>query len=109
MTIKRNDTCLNSETIIFANNENLNASARLVKENKKKTLLILQNQKFKDVHHLFDGIKINQEVYFYEFSSRKVFEAYTINNIKIQRQLGVVVFKGDGTFAFIWSSGVNHR
>ena len=109
MTIKRNDSSLNSETIIFVNNENLNACARLAKENKKKTLLILQDHKFEDVHHLFDGIKINKEVYIYEISSEKVFETYTINNIKIQRQLGVVVSKGDGSFAFIWSSGVNHR
>ena len=109
MTMKRNDLCLISEAIIFVTIENLNASARLAIENKKKTLLLLQDHKFEDVQRLFDGIKINQEVYFYEVSSGKVFETYTINNIKIKRQLGVVKSKGDGSFAFIWSSGVNHR
>ena len=92
---------------MFVTIENLNA--RLAIENKKKTLLLLQDHKFEDVQRLFDGIKINQEVYFYEVSSGKVFETYTINNIKIKRQLGVVKSKGDGSFAFIWSSGVNHR
>ena len=109
MTMKRIDSCLNTDTMIFVTFENLNASATLANENKKKTLLILQDHKFEDVHHLFDRIKINQEVYFYEFSSGKVFETYTINNIKIQRQLGDFLPKEDGKFAFIWSSDVSHR
>ena len=55
---------------------------------------------------LFDLVKleINQEIYFFKWSTNQMFETYVINGKLIKRKLGFIDQK---TLEFIWESGQN--
>ena len=90
-------TCLNTQQINFQDKKTFVVFSKLQNFTWKlkyyygfSTILVVSNIKNEtDLENLSETIDINAQVYFLDYTSSSLYEAYTINNYKITKFLGI--------------------
>ena len=77
---------------------------RILQKIKTLTVVVIWNNVQFDKLFNLVKLEINQEIYFFKWSTNQMFETYVINGKLIKRKLG---FMDPKTLEFIWESGQN--
>ena len=80
----------NYAALIFVHTEFMEENILRILKKLKSALVIITNEKQFDEIMNKVALQIDQKVYFIQWSTKNIFETYTVNNFYVKRQIGYI-------------------